>query len=888
MLQVYKKGNSNYKMNGDLQPETISAESDIRLNDTWEMTAVFPATPEYTEYVTEDAVIKVRMPEFDKNQLWYVYKTAKTDDEITAYLRPVFMQAAEDCILLDVRPTTKSGQEALDIMCAQNARYSGRSDITAVKTAYYYHKNLIEAIQGEDENSFLNRWGGEVLYDNYEVIVNERVGGEYGARAEMGYNIDGVEETCDVQDVITRIFPIGFNGRMLTGTQYIDSSNIQKYPFVHARFITYEDVKYVADVDNEEERAAAYQTIAEFEAELRRRVQMEYDAGVDLPKITYVINFVELSKTTEYQDIKDLVSVGFGDTVRVRHRTLGIDTTARCIGRKYDHVLDMITEITLGDFSGSYLSDMGSVMYAAANVIDVKSNTVMADRVAGILNAMNTQLKYQKNISQTADVRAVLFEDRIEGSPTYGAMCMGTQGLQIAKERTQDNKDWKWTTAITADGINAMAVVTGILSDKLGKNYWNLDTGEFRLSAETQVGDETVQKIAEDAVEGQTQEDIFNKLTDNGTLPGIFMKDDQLYVSASYILSGTLRLGGLNNEHGRLEIVNENNEIVGTMDKDGSRLLTGKFVNIKDAKKVELDAGMLRFYENEETIGNFDVTSWAGTEPKEYGMSLHANNKFLAVGCGYTSSGLRKADMLINNGLNPNGYTEKVITYGSLRTVGSVILNSYIRLASDTGEFVKIKFGNGESTCIRYSGDGKDKYISIVPGGNWNGVGCTIESGLGVANDLRVLGQKNRLVKTKNYGNVKMNAFETSEAYFADIGSGTVSENRCVTVFFDPVYAETIDYDAEYHVFVTPSGRGKIEYVKKELGRFTVYGEPEATFDWMVCAKQCDYAALRMENEKDFPKKEIEFDERIFEHDADAQKIVESAVFDYEKEVNLL
>lgn len=69
-------------------------------------------------------------------------------------------------------------------------------------------------------------------------------------------------------------------------------------------------------------------------------------------------------------------------------------------------------------------------------------------------------------------------------------------------------------------------------------NYWNLETGEFRLSAATTIGGKTATTIADDAVNAQTQQFVFNKLTNNGTLPGIFMENGQLYINANYIKTG--------------------------------------------------------------------------------------------------------------------------------------------------------------------------------------------------------------------------------------------------------------------------------------------------------------------------------------------------------------
>ena len=63
-------------------------------------------------------------------------------------------------------------------------------------------------------------------------------------------------------------------------------------------------------------------------------------------------------------------------------------------------------------------------------------------------------------------------------------MCLGTQGFQIADSRTADGRNWDWTTAFTAKGGYANTLIAGLLSDKTGRSYWNLDTGELQLTGE--------------------------------------------------------------------------------------------------------------------------------------------------------------------------------------------------------------------------------------------------------------------------------------------------------------------------------------------------------------------------------------------------------------------
>ena len=175
MIQIYKPENTEFDKNGDMTLFPTEATVHPVLNGEWEVNITHPIDDEGRwKYIEEDAVLK--MPSFNGEQLFRIKKKEKTDTEVTAEGQPIFMDAKDDCFLLDVRPTEKTGQQALDIMTAPNKKYTGSSNINLVSTAYYQTQNLIEAINGEDENAFVNRWGGEVLYDNFTVIVNDQVG----------------------------------------------------------------------------------------------------------------------------------------------------------------------------------------------------------------------------------------------------------------------------------------------------------------------------------------------------------------------------------------------------------------------------------------------------------------------------------------------------------------------------------------------------------------------------------------------------------------------------------------------------------------------------------------------------------------------------------------
>lgn len=504
MIQLYSPTNTEYSHNGDITLTPSSATVHAILNGAWTTELTHPIDPGGRwKYIVDNAVIK--MPSFNGDQLFRIRQREKSDSGITVQMEPIFMDAMDDCFLTDVRPTGKTGQEALDILTAENSKYSGSSNITKAATAYYQYVNLIEAINGDISQSFVKRWGGEILYNNYQIIINDRVGGDYGVELRYGKNIpaDGLTESVDFSGVVTRIYPTAYNGRKISNNGYVDSPNIGKYPTVFARTIKYENIKLAEDLEGDpQDGDIVCSSQQELDEKLIEACNAEYEAGIDSPSITINADIVLLQNTIQYRDYAILETVSLGDTIHCRHSKLQITTDARVIELTYDCLRKKVTDVTLGDYEYNYFDDVTSGIDSITKVVR-PDGTVMADRVQGILNGIYTQLKLQSSVAQKVEGRAFTVEDLDPDSPLYGCMTWGTQGIQISTRRTADGRDWDWTTAITANGIVANAIITGLLSDKTGRNYWNLDTGEFRLSSDAfQVDDENIK----DYIDGQIEQ----------------------------------------------------------------------------------------------------------------------------------------------------------------------------------------------------------------------------------------------------------------------------------------------------------------------------------------------------------------------------------------------
>lgn len=504
MIEIYNKSNLNLEANGDITLEPISCIYKSELNGTKELTLEHPLDDlGRWEYIKEDNLIAVFRN--NKKHFYRIYNKVKSLDSITAYARPLFYDLI-DTVLLDVRPTNSNGQQALSIILA-NTKFKAYSNITKVNTAYYVRKNVVEAITSNDENSFFNRWGGEIYLDNYDIYINDKIGTDKGVRVEFGYNLNAIEEDVNLDTVATRIIPVGYNGIMLSGNApWVDSPNINKYVNIKTRVINFDDVKVKESPEDEE----GFNTLAEAQAELRKRCTELYNGGIDKPTINYKVDMVDLAKTTAYQNYKELESIDEGDTVTCYVKNLNIEVQARCISIERDELTGELVNLELGNFISNYFNNQIDITDRVNNILgalDEKVNNaitpggaIRAEKIQGFINGTKAKLKASRDIAQTQEQRVIEFEDLDPNSPTYGSTILGTQGIFVADSKNI-NGEWEYTSALTAKGLVANLLYGKILAGtgayfdiEKGEIYfnkgliqgsnssWNLDTGVINFS----------------------------------------------------------------------------------------------------------------------------------------------------------------------------------------------------------------------------------------------------------------------------------------------------------------------------------------------------------------------------------------------------------------------
>lgn len=113
---------------------------------------------------------------------------------------------------------------------------------------------------------------------------------------------------------------------------------------------------------------------------------------------------------------------------------------------------------------------------------------------------------------------------------------------------------------------------------------------------------------------------------------------------------------------------------------------------------------------------------------------------------------------------------------------------------------------------------------------------------------LGVDGSKNSIVRTSQ-GTVAINAYETAEYYFGDIGEGQTGADGIAYIGIEKLFNETVNTTIPYHVFITAYGPGNIWVDQREHNRFIVKSDqPNLKFSWEIKAKRKGYEHTRLLN----------------------------------------
>ncbi|WP_459499907.1 phage tail spike protein [Bacillus sp. C1] len=461
MIKLYKPNETDFTHNGIgiLDPHIYDPSVEEELNGLFVFKFRYPL---FAPYGTEiDGMSIVKAPTPDGDQLFRIATAKPSMGELEVFCYHIFYDLTEN-LIEDIFPESINGSGALERIsrgCQYKHPFVFFSDIPKVSSARIVRKNPVEAIlDSSQENSFINRWGGELLRDNFDVKMLNHRGRDRGVEIRHKKNLLGYEGTVDWKSPVTRIMPQGFDGLFLP-EKYVDSPLINKYPHPKIRIVEFKHIK-AAIGDNADDEGAV--PLEEAYKLLRAAAKEIFEVQkVDQPQATYKVEFQELSQTEEYKDFAVLQRVYMSDTVTVIHSEDNLHIQAKVISYKYDPIKKEYTNLTIGNFKNSFTDVMGKLDQMQNELSDMPLS-VLEEAKNNATNLINSGFGGHVRVYP----ERLLIMDTDSEKTTQKVWQWNINGLGYSSKGING----PYETAITRDGrIVADFMTTGTLDASLAK-----------------------------------------------------------------------------------------------------------------------------------------------------------------------------------------------------------------------------------------------------------------------------------------------------------------------------------------------------------------------------------------------------------------------------------
>ena len=379
----------------------------------------------------------------------------------------------------------------------------------------FYHEFVSDALQDICDTFGLElqtriEVDGSTVKARYIDLLEQRGDPESTRRFEYRKDLPAIKRTVDSDNVITRLWCWGKGveqtdgngeatggysrkigiGDVNDGKPYIDAdaSTLAQWGIAgpDGKTMPSEGVYENGDIDDPAKLLAAGKA---------------YLAKTCKPSVSYTATVAALGRAgfdPEGVDVGDSVQIidsAFTPTLRLEGRVLKIEEDL--IGTLAD------TTLTLGNITQSYTQRMAAQKQQLDKLINSSGawsdaaggkGVYIADLIDRINQIMNETGGY---VYQTPNQGIYVCDRPIDQDPTQVIQIGG--GYWRCASSRKANGDWNWRSLANGKGLFADAIYTGLLSDAAGYNSWNLDTGDFKLSARTTVGGKTVDAIAGDS-----------------------------------------------------------------------------------------------------------------------------------------------------------------------------------------------------------------------------------------------------------------------------------------------------------------------------------------------------------------------------------------------------
>ena len=422
MLKLFGTTDTLFGSNGD--KIIIPTYQHIIKQDNGEFYLDVELSLNYIDEITPNRILVSNTP--TGQQAFRITNVEHRKHKIKVKAKHVFYDSA-NYVIKDSYVVDKDCNDAMDHL--NNATdnpspFTTSSNISRTASYRCVRKSLYEALQ-----VLLERYGGHIVRDNWNIAINETIGQDNGVTVRYAKNLKDITVDYDWSAVATKLMPVGKDGLLLP-EEWLTSGT--QYDIPYTKVVSFnQDINeddYKDDDGNVDEDAYNEALINDL-----RNQGNNYLNENAIPKVNYTLS-------ANLEKISDV-----GDTIEVIDERLGVNVMTSLISFDYDCILERYVELQFGNFQKTLNNLMSSISANTTTIATEISDTTRVMLETELQEATDTIMGVLGNSYVIYDGDKILVVDRLPKEEAVNVIRINAGGIGFSNTGITGTFSSAWT-----------------------------------------------------------------------------------------------------------------------------------------------------------------------------------------------------------------------------------------------------------------------------------------------------------------------------------------------------------------------------------------------------------------------------------------------------------
>lgn len=447
MIKLFDTTDNLFQSNGD--KIIIPTRAVVHKEDNGSYYLDLECGLEYIEDLVPNKILVANTPQ--GYQPFRIKNIDKTRKKITLKANHIFYDSM-NYLIQDSYVVDKNCNQALAHLNSatdNESPFTTLSDVPTIASYRCVRKSLYEAIQ-----VVLERWGGHLVRDGFEIAIRDSIGADNGVVVRYGKNLKNIQATYNWDNVVTKLMPVGADGLLLPEV-YVYSA--VQYEIPYTKTISFDQSELKRE-DYSDDNAFEQALIEDL-----RQKATSYLASNSIPSVNYTLD-ANLERITDV-----------GDTIEVIDERLGINLLTHLIAFDYNCILEKYQVVQFGNFTPQLSNLMTTIAENTTTQVNEATSDLKVTLSEELQEATDSILGVMGNSYVIYDGDKILVVDRLPKETAINVIRINSGGIGFSNTGINGifNSAWTIDGTLNMANINVINLTADLIRGgvlKLGSN----------------------------------------------------------------------------------------------------------------------------------------------------------------------------------------------------------------------------------------------------------------------------------------------------------------------------------------------------------------------------------------------------------------------------------